>query len=128
MRGIPGAKRATQTRQTAEEPDQAEARRRFPDDFAFQLPAAEFAGLKSQFVTSRSQGVASQGDAPNSSQIAMSSVHVPGMNPNGSQFATSSRSHRGRAFRPYAFTEHGALTASITHPTATKTPIPSDEP
>ena len=31
---------------------------------------------------------------------------------NSSQIAMSSRKHRGRAYRPYAFTEHGALQAA----------------
>src|SRR5256885_16915509 len=53
---------------------------RFPPDFMFQLSQAEFEALTSQIGMS---GTA------NSSQIAM-----------------SSRKHRGRAYRPYAFTEH----------------------
>jgi hypothetical protein len=74
-------------------------RQRFPEDFAFQLTAEEFAALRT----------------PNSSQIAMSSS-LPGESedplPNRSQFATSSRKHRGAAYRPWAFTEHGALMAA----------------
>ena len=31
---------------------------------------------------------------------------------NWSQFATSSRKHRGREYRPFAFTEHGAIMAA----------------
>ena len=58
----------------------------FPPDFTFQLSQAEFEALTSQIGMS---GTA------NSSQIAM-----------------SSRKHRGRAYRPYAFTEHGALQAA----------------
>jgi len=62
-------------------------RRRFPDDFAFQLTAEEFAALRVR----------------NSSQIAMSSPQ-PGENEasalNGSHFVTSSRKHRGAAYRP----------------------------
>jgi hypothetical protein len=68
-------------------------RQRFPDDFAFQLTAAEVVNLRSQFVTSRVQDVANQEDAANSSQIAMSSsqaVESEGSVPNWSQFATSS--------------------------------------
>ena len=68
-------------------------RQRFPDDFAFQLTAAEFADLKSQLATSRVQDVANQEDAANSSQIAMSpsqAVESEGSVPNWSQFATSS--------------------------------------
>lgn len=50
-------------------------RRRFPDDFAFQLTAQETNNLRSQFATSRTD-------------------------------------HGGRRYRPYAFTEHGALQAA----------------
>src|SRR5208282_4467576 len=74
-------------------------RNRFPDDFAFQLTAAEFAAVRT----------------PNSSQIAMSSsqtVENQAVVPNWSQIATSSRKHRGAAYRPWAFTEHGALMAA----------------
>ena len=45
----------------------------------------------------------------------MSSLQVAGNEqplPNWSQFATSSRKHRGAAYRPWAFTEHGALMAA----------------
>ncbi len=59
-------------------------RNRFPADFMFQLTRAEFDAMKSQSA------------APlNSLQIAM-----------------SSRKHRGAAYRPFAFTEHGALQAA----------------
>lgn len=78
-------------------------RHRFPADFAFQLTAGEFAGLRSQMTTA------------NSSQIAMSSsqtVESEGAVPNWSQFVTSSKRHRGAAYRPWAFTEHGALMAA----------------
>jgi ORF6N domain-containing protein len=60
-------------------------RRRFPSDFAFQLSAAEFLRLRTEF-----------------SAASM----------NWSQFATSSASRRGKAYRPWAFTEHGALMAA----------------
>jgi len=58
-------------------------RDRFPDDFMFRLTSAEFAALTSQFAISTPR---------NSSQIAM-----------------SLRKHRGKTYRPYAFTEHGAI-------------------
>jgi hypothetical protein len=61
-------------------------RHRFPPDFIFQLTGEEFDALKSQ--------------------IAMSKPD------NSSQFAMSSGKHRGAAYRPYAFTEHGALQAA----------------
>ncbi len=69
-------------------------RHRFPPDFMFQLTRAEFDALKSQSVTSKRAG-STQRISANSSQIAM-----------------SSRKHRGAAYRPYAFTEHGALQAA----------------
>ena len=58
-------------------------RHRFPPDFMFQLTREEFDSSRSQIV--------------------MSKPH------NSSQFAMSSGKHRGAAYRPYAFTEHGAL-------------------
>jgi hypothetical protein len=61
-------------------------RHRFPKDFMFQLTREEFEALKSQIVISK-RG-------------------------NSSQFAMSSGKHRGAAYRPYAFTEHGALQAA----------------
>ena len=55
-------------------------RNRFPEDFAFQLTAQEFANLNSQIATSSLR----------------------------SQFVTSKR-RGGRRYRPWAFTEHGAI-------------------
>jgi hypothetical protein len=65
-------------------------RSRFPGDFAFQLTGPEYAGLLSGFATSGSQA----------GQL------------NRSQFATGSQKHRDPRFRPWAFTEHGALMAA----------------
>jgi hypothetical protein len=71
-------------------------RDRFPSDFTFQLTAAEFVSLNwSQSVTSSTQ----PSDDPT---IKFSR----------SQSATSSRKHRGATYRPWAFTEHGALMAA----------------
>jgi ORF6N domain len=61
-------------------------RHRFPPDFMFQLTREEFDSLKSQIAMSKSA--------------------------NSSQFAMSSSKHRGAAYRPYCFTEHGALQAA----------------
>lgn len=69
--------------------------KRFPDDFAFQLTVAEFANLKSQIATS---------------SLQPTDFHK--VNPNWSQFATSSSRHRGSVYRPIAFTEHGAIMAA----------------
>jgi hypothetical protein len=68
-------------------------RRRFPDDFAFQLTPAEYDDLRSQFAISSSQAFDSLGTSR-------------------SQFATGSSLHRNLSFRPWAFTEHGALMAA----------------
>jgi hypothetical protein len=70
-------------------------RHRFPSDFAFQLTAKEFANLRSQAATAAPQTVGKQRDAANSSQFAMSSTL-----------------RRGATYRPWAFTEHGALQAA----------------
>lgn len=82
---------------------------RFPDDFAFQLTATEAADLRSQNATS------SSGET-NSSQIAMSSVQPADESndrANWSQITTSSKAkHRGASYRPWVFTEHGALMAA----------------
>lgn len=66
---------------------------RFPDDFAFQLTAVEFNNLRSQLATSSSQAIES-----------------PNVNQSWSQSVTSS--HGGRRYRPWAFTEHGAVMAA----------------
>lgn len=67
-------------------------RKRFPRDFAFQLTAEEVIALRSQIATLDSAGES--------------------RSPNWSQFATSSSRHRGKTYRPYAFTEHRALQAA----------------
>ena len=97
-------------------------RRRFSDDFCFQLTAKEFSELKaktaadsSQLAMSSSQAAENEESAPDWSQIATSSAQVA-ENERGAlnwpQFVTSSRKHRGAAYRPWAFTEHGALMAA----------------
>jgi hypothetical protein len=68
---------------------------RFPEDFCFQLTAKEWAALKSQVATPNPQN-------PTPQRVAL----------NWSQFVTSSKRHRGAAYRPYAFTEHGAIMAA----------------
>ena len=72
-------------------------RERFPEDFAFQLTANEFAALRSQSVTSSGKD-----------------SHPQALLSNWSQFVTSSRKHRGARYRPYAFTEQGvAMISSV---------------
>ncbi len=69
---------------------------RFPADFAFRIKPEEFAALRSQ--------------------IATLNAEVTDKRPveaNWSQFVTSSKSaHRGAKYRPWAFTEHGAVMAA----------------
>ena len=61
---------------------------RFPSDFAFQLDPGEVENVRAQSVS------ACKDEA------------------NRSQFVTGSQKHRDPRFRPYAFTEHGALMAA----------------
>jgi hypothetical protein len=68
---------------------------RFPEDFIFQLTAHEWSNLKSQISTS-----------------SLENPQTEGVVPNWSQFVTSSKRHRGAAYRPTAFTEHGAIMAA----------------
>lgn len=63
-------------------------RGRFPVDFAFRLSDAEFSHVRTQLSASGKDSS------------------------NWSQFATSSASRRGKTYRPWAFTEHGALMAA----------------
>jgi hypothetical protein len=69
-------------------------RHRFPPDFMFQLTPAEFDKLRSQMAVTDKCG-STRSASVKSSQIAM-----------------SSRKHRGAAYRPFAFTEYGALQAA----------------
>jgi len=68
---------------------------RFPEDFIFQLTPQEWSNLKSQIANSTSEKPGAESGVPN-----------------WSQFATSSKKHRGAAYRPMAFTEHGAIMAA----------------
>jgi hypothetical protein len=68
---------------------------RFPDDFCFRLTASEWEDLKSQVATS-----------------SIEAPQVERVTPNWSQSVTSRKRHRGAAYRPYAFTEHGAIMAA----------------
>jgi hypothetical protein len=81
-------------------------RHRFPADFAFQLTAGEFAALRAP--------IDSDMGAPDSSQSAMSSSPPSdvGHEVMSSQFARRLSLRRGTAYRPWAFTEHGALMAA----------------
>jgi hypothetical protein len=68
---------------------------RFPADFRFQLTLKEWSHMRSQIVTA-----------------SLKTSQVEGVTPNWSQFVTSSKRHRGAAYRPTAFTEHGAIMAA----------------
>jgi ABC-type uncharacterized transport system fused permease/ATPase subunit len=78
-------------------------RKRFPKDFAFQLTADEFESLRSQ-IASLNQ---IETTVTNRSQSATGSGRLQRMR---SQFATAYR--RNIRYRPWAFTEHGALQAA----------------
>ncbi len=70
---------------------------RFPEDFAFQPTETELKLLRSQIVTSSSEAIESTTVTQNRSQIVTGS-------------------HGGRRYRPWAFTEHGAvMAANILH-------------
>ena len=72
-------------------------RRRFPEDFMFQLTGGEIAYLRSQFVTSKQQLIESKVVASN-----------------WSQFVTGPDKRGGVRYRPYAFTEQGvAMLSSV---------------
>jgi predicted amino acid-binding ACT domain protein len=73
---------------------------RFPDDFAFQLTSDEFARLRSQFATSKAGPVRSQSITASEGDAGLRSRSVT---PDG---------RGGRRYRPYAFTEHGAIMAA----------------
>ena len=62
---------------------------RFPTDFVFQLTREDVANLRSQIVTSSSKGA----DALRSQVVTL-------------------KDHGGRRYRPYVFTEHGAIMAA----------------
>lgn len=72
-------------------------RERFPDDFMFQLTTEEVLALRSQTVTSSLQATGHQ-------KIVKSRP----------QDVTSSKTHGGARYRPYAFTEQGiAMLSSV---------------
>jgi hypothetical protein len=79
-------------------------RKRFPEDFAFQLTAEEFAALTSQVATLDKGGSSRE---PIRSHVATGSGRSRSMR---SQFATASQ--RNIRYRPWVFTEHGALQAA----------------
>lgn len=89
--GVPTKRLNEQVKRNAE---------RFPEDFVFQLSAAEVAALGVQIAPASTP-------QPNRSQIVTGS---PGAKAIRSQIATASK--RNVRFLPYAFTEFGALMAA----------------
>ena len=82
-------------------------RHRFPEDFAFQLTAGEFAALRDSMETAKGKSDSSQSAMSSPRQLV--SVEGKAMS---SQFARRWSLRRGTAYRPWAFTEHGALMAA----------------
>jgi phage regulator Rha-like protein len=74
---------------------------RFPEDFMFQLTAEEWADWSQTVMSSgKNTKTIDNQSINNSSQIVMSSE--------------GGKSNRGKAYRPYAFTEHGVtMLASV---------------
>jgi len=90
-------------------------RDRFPGDFAFQLTAAEFAALRSRMATSKRPADDEEEPGQDRAQAGTRSAQPADSlmaAPDSSQIAMSSRKHRGAPYRPWAFTEHGALMAA----------------
>jgi hypothetical protein len=68
---------------------------RFPEDFVFKLSKDEWNSVRSQIVTTYTEGFDDQ-------------------NSNRSQIVTSSQKHRSKSYLPFVFTEHGVtMLASI---------------
>ena len=96
---------------------------RFPEDFMFQLTEKEWEGMRSQIVTTSeanwSQIVTSSESSTLRSQnvtldedVLMSQSVTSKVN--SSQIVMSSNKNRGKAYRPYAFTEQGVtMLASV---------------
>jgi len=79
---------------------------RFPEDFRFQLTEKEWVTMRSQIATT------SEDDLRIISSNPLKSDTLD--NGNWSQFATSSKKHRGKTYLPFAFTEHGVtMLASV---------------
>jgi hypothetical protein len=78
---------------------------RFPADFMFQLTEEEMDALTCQ------AGSSTIGNAARDRSQSVTGSKLPA---NSSQTVMSSRKHRGRSYRPYAFTEQGvAMLSSV---------------
>jgi hypothetical protein len=76
------------------------ARNRFPRDFAFQLSVEEYDAMRSQIVTGSFR------------ERTMRSQIVTGSTASGKRSQSATGSRRNIRYRPWAFTEHGALQAA----------------
>ena len=76
---------------------------RFPEDFMFQLTKEEFMNLRSQFATSSLAPIQSENDGVISSQVLGKTQSPAGLQ------GRADRTHGGRRYLPWAFTEHGAV-------------------
>jgi ORF6N domain-containing protein len=81
-------------------------RKRFPDDFAFQLTADEFESLRSQ------NAILDKGALRDETKRSQTATTASSPSAMWSQFATTSGKRRRKTHRPWAFTEHGALQAA----------------
>ncbi|MFZ4395263.1 MAG: ORF6N domain-containing protein [Kiritimatiellia bacterium] len=79
-------------------------RNRFPDDFMFQVTAAE----AEELLRSRSQSVTLKRGQVDIQKV-IDDARVDG---NRSQIVTGSQKHRDLRFAPFVFTEHGAIMAA----------------
>jgi hypothetical protein len=81
-------------------------RKRFPEDFAFQLTVDEFESLRSQIATLYQSEIT----VTNRSQSATASGCLPRMQSQTATLKLGRGQHR--KYRPWVFTEHGALQAA----------------
>ena len=81
-------------------------RKRFPDDFAFQLTTDEFESLRSQIA------ILDKGALRDETKRSQTATTASSPSAIWSQFATTSGKRRRKTHRPWAFTEHGALQAA----------------
>ena len=79
---------------------------RFPKDFVFQLTRQELANLRSQFATSSLAPIHGENDGAISAPVLGET-----QSPAGHQGRVE-RTHGGRRYLPWAFTEHGAVMAA----------------
>jgi ORF6N domain len=93
----------------------ARNRKRFPEDFMFQLTAEEYGNIRSQIVTTSAERKLNLSQSVMRSQIVISKqAGVRGASPLRSQIVTSKTGRGGRRYLPYAFTEQGvAMLSSV---------------